>query len=309
MALLRFLAGRVLMGVLTLFAATVAVTVLIHLVPGDPVRTMYAQSQGTTPEQIEAMRAALGLDRPILVQYGRFLVNLLHGDLGRTVRGQQPVAEVLLQRLPNTLALAFAAMAIAAVLGVAVGFLAAYRRGTWLDAGLMALAIGGISVPSFWLGLVLLFVFAVDLRWLPVGGTGPLALVLPAVTLGLSNAAAVARMTRSAMIDVMRQDFVRTARAKGLPRAVVLHRHVLRAGLLPVVTMMALQFAYLMGGAIVVENIFAWNGLGRLAVEAIFQRDYPTIQGFVLVFAASVVCVSILLDFAYALLDPRVRRG
>lgn len=309
MTLLRFLGARLLMAAATLLAATVAVTVLIHLVPGDPVRTMYAQSQGTTPEQIEQMRSALGLDQPVLVQYWRFLVRLLHGDMGRTVRGNQPVAELVLARLPNTLALALAAMVVAAVVGILAGFAAAWRRGTWLDWGLMTVAVAGISVPPFWLGLVLLFVFAVDLRWLPVGGTGPAALVLPALTLGVANAAAVARLTRAAMVDVMGQEFVRTARAKGLPRALVLQRHVLRAGLLPVVTMMALQFAYLMGGAVVVETIFAWNGLGRLAIEAIFQRDYPVIQGFVLVFAATVVGVSILLDLLYALLDPRVRRG
>jgi ABC-type dipeptide/oligopeptide/nickel transport system permease component len=154
-----------------------------------------------------------------------------------------------------------------------------------------------------------MFFFAVELGWLPVSGTGPLNLVLPAVTLGLSNAAIVARMTRSSMMEIMRQDFVRTAEAKGLPKAVVLYRHVLRAGLVPVITMMGLQFAFMMGGAIVVENIFAWNGVGRMAVEAIFQRDYPVIQGFILTFAIVVVCVSILIDAAYALLDPRIRRS
>ncbi|MEQ8701146.1 MAG: ABC transporter permease, partial [Bauldia litoralis] len=175
--------------------------------------------------------------------------------------------------------------------------------------GLMVVAIAGVSVPHFWLGLVLLLFFAVELGWLPVSGTGPLNLVLPAVTLGLSNAAIVARMTRSSMMDIMRQDFVRTAEAKGLPKSVILSRHVLRAGLIPVITMMGLQFAFMMGGAIVVENIFAWNGVGRMAVEAIFQRDYPVIQGFILTFAVVVVFVSILLDGVYALVDPRIRRS
>lgn len=304
-----FLAGRLAMGLLTILVTTVAVTLLIHLVPGDPVQIMYAQSQGTTPEQLEAIRAGLGLDRPIHEQYLAFMGRLLQGDLGLTIRGQQPVLDLILQRLPNTMLLAVAAMAIAVVLGVAMGFFAAYRRGTWLDTLLMVTAIAGISVPHFWLGLVLLFVFAVELAWLPVAGQGWSSLVLPALTLGLSNAAVVARMTRSSMLEILGQDFVRTAEAKGLPEALVLHRHVLRPGLVPIVTMMGLQFTYLLGGAIVVENIFAWNGVGRLAIEAIFQRDYPMIQGFILVFATVVVLVSITLDLVYALLDPRIRRS
>jgi peptide/nickel transport system permease protein len=305
----RFLAGRLLMGLLAILATTVAVTLLIHLVPGDPVQIMYAQSQGTTPEQLAEMRHMLGLDRPILEQWLRFVLHLLHGDLGVTIRGQQPVAQLILQRLPNTLALAAASMAIATAIGLPVGFAAAWWRGRWADTALMTVAIAGVSVPHFWLGLILMSVFAVQLEWLPVGGTGWAGLVLPAATLGLSNAAIVARMTRSAMIEVMSQDFVRTAYAKGLPRALVLRRHVLRAGLVPVVTMMAMQFAYMMGGAIVVENIFAWNGVGRMAIEAIFQRDYPVIQGFILVFATTVVIVSIMVDLLYVLLDPRIRRS
>jgi ABC-type dipeptide/oligopeptide/nickel transport system permease component len=200
-------------------------------------------------------------------------------------------------------------MAIAIALGLPIGFLAAYRQNGWADASLMTICICGVSIPQFWLGLMLMLVFALRLGWLPVTGTGPLNLVLPALTLGLSNAAIVARMTRSSMIDVMRQDFVRAAEAKGLPKLVVLSRHVLRAGLLPVVTMMGLQFAFMMGGAVVVENIFAWNGVGRMAVDAIFQRDYPVIEGFILTFAVVVVAVSIVLDALYAVLDPRIRRS
>lgn len=305
----RFLGGRIAMGALTIFVTTIAVTLLIHLVPGDPVQIMYAQSQGTTPEQLEEIRHNLGLDQPIYIQYVRFVGRLFQGDLGYTIRGHQPVLDVILQRLPNTIALAVAAMAVAILIGLPIGFFAAYKRGTMVDTGLMVVAIAGVSVPHFWLGLVLLLFFAVELGWLPVSGTGPLNLVLPAVTLGLSNAAIVARMTRSSMMEIMRQDFVRTAEAKGLPKSVILSRHVLRAGLIPVITMMGLQFAFMMGGAIVVENIFAWNGVGRMAVEAIFQRDYPVIQGFILTFAVVVVFVSILLDGVYALVDPRIRRA
>ena len=307
--MLSYLAKRIGMGCLTILATTIAVTLLIHLVPGDPVQIMYAQSQATTPEQIEAIRHALGLDQSIGLQYLHFMTRLAHGDLGYTIRGHQPVVDVILQRLPNTLLLSSAAMGLAIAIGLPIGFLAAYRHGTLIDTALMALAIGGVSIPNFWLGLVLLFAFAVELEWLPVAGGGPLSVVLPALTLGLSNAAIVARMTRSAIIDVMTQDFVRTAHAKGLPKAIVLYRHVLRAGLIPVVAMMGLQFAHMMGGAIVVENIFSWNGVGRMAIEAIFQRDYPVIQGFILVFATTVVLVSILVDLLYAVLDPRVRRS
>lgn len=307
--MVAYLSQRLAMGLMTIFAATVAVTLLIHLVPGDPVQIMYAQSQGTTPEQLAEIRARLGLDQPVIVQYGHYLARLVQGDMGVTIRGEQPVFGLLMARLPNTLALAFSAMAIAVLIGLPAGFWAASRRGGWVDTLVMMVAIGGVSIPHFWLGLLLLIWFSVDLGWFPVAGGGPMSLVLPALTLGLSNAAIVARMTRSSMIDVMEQDFVRTAHAKGLPKAVVEYRHVLRSGLVPVVTMMGLQFSYMMGGAIVVENIFAWNGIGRLAVEAIFQRDYPVIQGFILVFAATVVVVMFLLDLLYALLDPRIRRS
>lgn len=305
----RFIGTRVAMGALTIWVTTMLVTLLIHAVPGDPVQIMYAQSQGTTPEQIEQVRRSLGLDRSIPVQYLMYLERLFQGDLGNTIRGGQPVLEVIMQRLPNTLVLAVASMFIAIVIGVPIGFLAAYREGTIVDIGLMVLAIAGISMPHFWLGLMLLFFFALELGWLPVSGNGPMNLILPALTLGLSNAAIFARLTRSSMIDVMNQDFVQTAFAKGLPKAMVLRRHVLRAGLLPVVTMMGLQFAFMMGGAIVVENIFSWNGVGRMAVEAIFQRDYPIIQGFILTFSVVVVVVAIAVDALYAVLDPRIRRA
>lgn len=305
----RFLGTRLAMGLLTIWITTILVTLLIHAVPGDPVQIMYAQSQGTTPAQIEEVRRSLGLDRPIPVQYVMFMERLLQGDLGNTIRGGQPVLDVILQRLPNTLLLACAAMFIAVLVGVPIGFFAAYREGSITDVALMMLAIAGISMPHFWLGLILLFLFALNLGWLPVSGNGWLNLILPALTLGLSNAAIFARLTRSSMIDVMNQDFVQTAFAKGLPKHLVLRRHVLRAGLLPVVTMMGLQFAFMMGGAIVVENIFSWNGVGRMAVEAIFQRDYPIIQGFILTFSVVVVVVAIAIDALYAVLDPRIRRG
>ena len=307
--MIRFLFTKFLLAFFTVFVTTILVTLLIHIVPGDPVQIMFAQSQGSTPEQIEQVRVNLGLDQPIYIQYLNYLDRLSEGDLGKTIRGGQPVLEVIFQRLPNTILLATSAMMIAILLGVPLGFLAAYNKGTISDTFIMILAISGISMPHFWLGLILLFIFAVDLGWLPVSGSGLLNLVLPALTLGISNAAIFARLTRTSMIEILQQDFVITALAKGLPKKYVLRKHVLRAGLIPLVTMMGMQFAFMMGGAIVVENIFSWNGVGRMAVEAIFQRDYPIIQGFILTFSVIVVFVTISLDVIYAFIDPRIRRS
>ena len=302
----RYLVQRLLSALLTIWVTTVIVTMLIHLVPGDPVRIMYAQWQAS-PEQIEAVRQNLGLDKPVPVQYWMFLERVSRGDLGRSIQGDQPVASILATRFPPTLLLATTSLVIATTIGLSLGFIAAYRRGSIVDVGAMVAAIVGVSIPHFWLGMMLLFAFSLKLGWLPVAGSDLRTLILPAVTLGLANAAILARLTRSAMIDIFDQDFVRTARAKGLPRSVVLYRHALRAGLVPIVSMMGLQFAYMMGGAIVVENVFAWNGIGRLAIEAVFARDYPVIQGFILVFATVVVLVSVVIDILYAWLDPRIR--
>ncbi|WP_340117445.1 ABC transporter permease [Pelagibius sp. 7325] len=306
--MLRFIIQRLIAAAVTIWITTIAVTLLIHAVPGDPVRIMYAKFQ-STPEQIEAIRTSLGLDQPIHLQYLSYLGRLFQGDLGRSIVGDQPVLDVLLTRFPPTLALASASLAIAIAIGMSLGFFAAYKRGTASDAAAMVTAIIGVSMPHFWLGLLLLFFFSLQLQWLPVAGNDWRSLILPAMTLGLANAAVLARLTRSAMIDIFDQDFVRTANAKGLPKSLVLYRHALRSGLVPIVSMMGLQFAYMMGGAIVVENVFAWNGVGRLAIEAVFARDYPMIQGFILFFASVVVIVSVIIDVLYAVLDPRIRYG
>ncbi|MGB3539523.1 MAG: ABC transporter permease [Mesorhizobium sp.] len=303
----KYLVKRIFAAIVTVWVTTIAVSMLIHVVPGDPVQIMYAQSQGTTPEQLENIRRSLGLDQPIVTQYFMYMKKLMRGDLGHTIRGEQPVMDLLLLHLPYTLLLAGTALVIAIAIGMPLGFIAAYKRGSWLDTSLMTAAILGVSMPSFWLGLILLFTFAVRLEWLPVAGSGIQNLVLPAITLGVANAAIIARLTRSSMIDIFDQDFIRTARAKGLPRATVLYRHALRAGLVPIVTMIGMQFTYMMGGAIVVENVFGWNGVGRMAIQAIFQRDYPLIQGFILMFAIIVVIVSVLMDLLYVRLDPRIR--
>ncbi|MFN8593153.1 MAG: ABC transporter permease [Thermomicrobiales bacterium] len=302
-----YITRRILSGLFTLWVVTVAVSLLIHLVPGDPVRIMYAQSQSTGPEQIEAKRHELGLDRPIYVQYFTYMNNVLHGDLGKTIRGEQPVLTLLMLRLPNTILLTAASLLVAIVIGGTLGFFSAYFRGSWFDTAGMGLAIAGIAMPSFWLGLLLMFFFSVQLGWFPVGGTGFASLVLPALTLGLVSAAVLARLTRSSMLDVLAQDYMRTARAKGLSESVVLARHALKNSLIPIITLLGLQVAYMLGGAVVVENVFAWNGVGRLAVQAILQRDFPLIQGFVLLFAVIVIGVSLLVDILYAVVDPRIR--
>ena len=302
----RYLLKRILSALFTIWIATIAVTLLLHIVPGDPVQIMYAQSQSTTPEQLEQIRHNLGLDRPIYEQYIMYMSRVLRGDFGTTIRGTQPVFDLLIGRLPNTILLAISSLIVATIVGVATGFFAAYKRGTWIDTALMTGAIVGISIPNFWLGLMLIYIFSVKLGWLPVTGTDLKNLILPALTLGLANAASVSRLTRSSMLDVLAQDYMRTARAKGLAETIVLSRHALRNGLINVVNLLGLQFTYMMGGAIVVENVFAWNGIGRLAIQSIFQRDYPTIQGFILIFATVVAIVSIFLDVIYALLDPRI---
>lgn len=302
----RFLLRRVTTALLTLLASSFAVCMLIHLIPGDPVMMMMAQNSSPSPAQIAQMRHALGLDLPLWLQYIHYLGRLLHGDLGRSIFGSEPVAQLLLERLPNTFALAFAGLVIAIGIGMPLGFFAAYRKGSWIDSTLMLLAVAGVSLPNFWLGLMLVLLFSLTLGWLPVAGGDWRSMILPAVTLGVTYMAIIARMTRSSMIEVFGEDFIRTARAKGLPETMVLYRHALKPALISVVTIIAVVFGYLMGGTVLVENVFSWNGLGRLAIQAINYRDYPLIQGFILLFAVIIVVVSLLLDLAYAWLDPRI---
>jgi ABC-type dipeptide/oligopeptide/nickel transport system permease component len=238
-----------------------------------------------------------------------YMNRIVHGDWGTTIRGKQDVLQLLLVRVPNTVLLAVSALGVALLVGFPLGFYSAYKRGTPLDTIFMTTAILGVSIPHFWLGLMLMYLFAIKLNWLPVAGEGLLNLVLPAVTLGLSQAAVIARLTRSSMIDILGQDFVRTARAKGLRETIVLYKHALRSGLVTIVAMLGLLFTYMMGGAVVVENVFAWNGVGRFSVEAIMERDYPVIQGFILMFAIVVVVVSVCMDIIYGMIDPRIKRS
>lgn len=306
--MIRLIANRLTTAFATVLAVILLSGVLVHVVPGDPVTAMMAQSVTATPEAMEEMRTRLGLDRPVWVQVGRYAANALSGDLGTTIRGNEPVARLLLERLPNTFLLAVAGLGVALFLGIPLGFIAAVNRGTAADAAVMIIAVLGVSIPGFWLGLVLIQVFSLHLRWLPVAGTDLRNLVLPALTLGLTYCALVARMTRSALVEILAEDYIRTARARGLREHQVLIVHALRPALISIVTVVGLVFAYLMGGQVIVENVFSWNGIGRLAVQAMLQRDYPMIQGFIVVFATSVVVVTMSLDILYGFLDPRMRQ-
>ena len=292
-------------GVKSLLTAVVAS--LLMICPGDPVQIMFAQSQGTTPEQLEEVRQRLGLDQPLVKQYIAYLGRLLQGDLGVTIRGEQPVLQLLLLRLPNTLILAASALLIASVIGLTFGFIAAYKRGSWLDTFLMTTAILGVSMPHFWLGLILLFYFAVHLGWFPVAGSGFPNLVLPALTLGLTNAAIIARLTRSSMIDIFDQDFIRTAHAKGLPARLVLLRHAIKGGLLPVVSYLGPATAGILTGSLVIERIFAIPGTGSHFVNSALNRDYTLSMGVTILYTVLVYGLNTVVDLAYTFLDPRIK--
>ncbi|OLP57078.1 glutathione ABC transporter permease GsiC [Rhizobium rhizosphaerae] len=306
--MMLLIAKRLLIACSTIIAVIILSGLLIHVVPGDPVTAMMAQSVTATPEAMADMRSRLGLDLPVWRQVMLYLWHVLQGDLGTTIRGNEPVSRLLLQRLPNTFALAVAGLATALTIGIPLGFLAAINRGRIADTAVMIIAVLGVSIPAFWLGLVMIQVFSLKLGWLPVAGSGWRNIVLPALTLGLTYCALVARMTRSALVEVLAEDYIRTARARGLREHQVLLVHALRPALISLVTVIGLVFAYLLGGQVIIENVFSWNGIGRLAVQAMLERDYPMIQGFIVLFATSVVVVSMLIDILYTLLDPRMRQ-
>lgn len=304
--MLRLALRRLALTVPTMLAAATLVFALLHLVPGDPVDVMLGESAQAADR--EALRTSLGLDRPLAVQYATFLRGLATADLGRSLAHGTPVTRLLADRLPATAELTFAALAAAVALAFPLGLAAAARPGTWVDRGSVALALLGVSVPSFWLGPMLIIVFAVDLRWLPVSGRGTWAhLVLPACTLGFGMAAILTRMTRASVLECLGEDYVRTARAKGVSRRRIVAHHALRNALAPVVTILGLQFGALLAGTVITETIFAWPGLGRLLVDAINQRDYPVVQGCILAIAAGFVVANALADVVNAWLDPRLR--
>lgn len=306
--MLLFVARRLLHLVPVMLGITFLVFLLVHLVPGDPVRVMM-QDVGS-PEQVEQMRRQLGLDRPLYIQYVAFVARVARGDLGRSIHTRRPVAQEIAFRIPYTVRMAVAAMLVAIVMGIALGAVAAMHHQSILDYGTMVIALAGVSLPSFWFGLVLILIFSLYLRWLPpTGADSFLHLILPSITLGSGAAAIIARLTRSSMLDVLRQDYIRTARAKGVDDRRMVYRHALKNAMIPVVSIVGLQFAGLLGGAVIVETVFGWPGIGRLAVDAIFTRDIPVIQAVVLVAAVIFVFVNLLVDVLYGVLDPRIRYG
>ncbi len=303
--MLRLALRRLVLTLPTILAAATLVFLLVHLVPGDPVDVMLGETAQAADR--EALRHTLGLDRPLASQYAGFLRGVLTGDLGRSLVHGTPVASLLASRLPATVELTLAALAIAITLALPLGLAAAARPGTWLDRSSVGFALLGVSVPSFWLGPMLIILFAIDLRWLPVSGRGTWAhLVLPALTLGLGMAAILTRMTRASVLECLGEDYVRTARAKGVSRTRIIGRHALRNALGPVVTILGLQFGALLAGTVITETIFAWPGLGRLLIDAINQRDYPVVQGCILLIATSFVVANALADVMNGWLDPRI---
>jgi peptide/nickel transport system permease protein len=306
---LTYLARRLLAVIPVLFGVTLAVFSMLFLVPGDPVKMMLAEFV-TTPAQIAQMREQLHLDEPIVKQYGRFVANAVRGDLGTSIRSRRAVATEIGENVGSTAQLALASMAVAIAIGVPLGLMAALLRNSWLDAGSMIVALLGVSMPSFWLGLLLIFAFSLHLGWFPATGGGDLwHLVLPSVTLGMIASAIIARLTRSSMLEVLGQDYVRTARAKGLAWWGVVVRHALKNALIPVITIFGLQFGNLLAGAVVVETVFSRPGLGRLIVGGILAKDFPLVQGTVLFVATAYVLINVLVDLAYAYADPRIRFG
>ncbi len=301
----RFLLGRLVDGLIAILGVVSIVFVISRLL-GDPAVLLLPI--GATEDQLAALRAGLGLDRPIWQQYLTYLAGLARGDFGQSFQFVRPAIEVVLERMPATMALAFSALGIGVALGALAGSLAAIRRGTVLEAVVMVLALLGQATPVFWLGLLLILIFAVDLGLLPTGGyDSPASLVLPAITLGTFTTAAIARLLRSSMLDVLRDDHVRTARAKGLMPLTVFLWHVARNALIPVVTMAGILAGELLGGSVVTETVFSWPGVGRLIVQAMETKDFPVVQAGVLVIATTFVVINLLVDLLYGILDPRIR--
>ena len=307
-SLRRYLAERLAAAVVTLLGVSFIVFLMVRVLPGDPARVIAGVL--ASEEEVGRLRSQLELDRPLPVQYGSFLLRLARGNLGVSARTSEPVTRELLGRLPRTVELAVVSSAIATAIGIAAGVAAAACPYSIFDYLLSVVTLSGVSMPVYWLGLVLIIVFAVDLNWLPAAGAEePASIVLPALTLGAFSMALIARMTRSSVLEVLGQDYVRTARAKGLAERAVLWRHALGNALVPIITAVGLQFGALLGGAVLTESVFGWPGLGLLLIDSIFARDYPVVQGIVLTFSALFTLTNLLVDLLYAYVDPRIHYG
>ncbi len=312
--MLSYLIGRLLALVPVLLVVAAVVFLLIHLTPGDPARVLLGQD--ATPEQVQALRHDLGLDRPLVVQFGFWFGRAIRGDLGLSIFQHIPVTQDILQHASPTVMLSLLAIAVALLIGIPAGIVSAVFRNSWLDQGSLALAMLGAAVPSFWLGLSLIVVFAVNLGWLPSSGYRSPAegvglslhyLLLPALALGLPNSSLIIRFTRSSLLDVIGNDYIRTARAKGVSERAVIFHHAFRNALVPILTVVGLTFAALMGGAVVTETVFSLPGVGQLVVSSVLRRDYPVIQGVILLVATIYVLINLAVDLLYFLVDPRVK--
>jgi peptide/nickel transport system permease protein len=314
-----YIRRRLLTLIPVVLGVTFAVFVMLHLMPVDPVMMMITElSSGQAPiqphevtqERYEAMRREMGLDRPLLVQYATFLQRVARGDLGRSFQTRRTVWDMIIGNAPATIELAIAGLGLAVLLGTALGVIAALRRDTWVDAGIMAFSVTGLSLPSFWLGIMLILLVSYKLGLLPVlSSRGLEGLILPAIALGLRASAVIARLTRASLVEILSLDYVRTARSKGLPGQVVVLKHALKNALIPVVTVVGLQFGTLLSGAVIIESVFGRPGLGSMAVRAILFKDFPLVQGTVLVLSISYVLVNLLVDLSYAWLNPQIRLG
>lgn len=304
--MLQYTLRRLLIAIPSILGVLIIVFAMVRLAPGDPATLLAGEFADAAT--VERIRERFGLNDSMPVQFGRFIGGVFQGDLGRSTRTNREVTADIIDYFPNTLELAFAAILVALVIGVSLGIASALRPNTWVDALSMILALIGVSMPVFWFGLLAILFFSVELGWFPVAGRGTLGhLVLPAITLGVSSTGVIARMTRSAMLEVLGQDFIRTARAKGLKGGSVVLKHALRNALIPVVTIGGLEFGSLMAGAVITETVFTWPGIGRLLVQSILARDYPVVQGAVLMIALSFIIINILVDLVYAIIDPRIR--
>lgn len=304
--MIHFLFSRLLSALIVIIGVTCLVFMFLHLVPGDPVEVMLGEA--AQPADREALRHALGLDLPLLTQLSNYFSNLLHLDLGESLYSKRPIIDVLLERIPATAELALASLLVAVVIAFPLGALAAVRKGSLWDQGAMSLSLLGVSIPHFLLGPVLILVFSLWLGWFPVSGReGAGSIILPALTLGSAMSAILSRMVRATLLEILNEDYIRTARAKGLSERVVIWRHAMRNAMLPIVTLLGLQLGALLGGAVITEVVFSWPGLGQLTVESIQSRDYPVVQACVLLISLTYVLVNTLTDLVYGWLDPRVR--
>jgi peptide/nickel transport system permease protein/oligopeptide transport system permease protein len=306
--MLRYLQQRFIAALVTLFGITIIVFAILRMLPGDPARVIAGLL--ATEEDVARLRVQLGLDQPLIVQYANFFGDLLRGDLGTSARTAQPVIAEVMARLPATMQLAVVSMLIAALVGIPIGVIAATRRNSLLDYVLSIITLFGVSMPVYWLGLMLIVIFAVQLQMLPAAGNENItSLILPSLTLAAFSIALIARMTRSSMLEVLHQDYVRTARAKGLRERGVIFRHALQNAFIPVITVLGLQFGTLLGGAVLTESVFGWPGIGLLMLDSIFARDYPVVQGVVFIFAALFIGLNVAVDIVYAYIDPRIHYG